>query len=758
MAETWPLVPTHWQVSLGLGMRLAEGQSPPRTPLLLLTICVLLAPARCSPGRPSWRYVSSEVVVPRKELYQGTGVPLPGWLSYSLRFGGQRHVIRMRRKTLFMPGPPLLLTQDEYGSMQADYPFIPADCYYLGYLEETPLSMVTLDTCYGGLNGIMKLDDLTYEIKPLKDSRRFEHVVSQLEADAQATGPASPPGDTEDLEPLLPRRVSESPRLSAQLYATHHGHIQGLFMSSFSTYSLFQNVTECAKFLVRIGSLIDTFLRGIDLRVYVYILLIFNTKDPAQMNDYRVPGGAFHTYYRYYIYLELFPDVGFIVITGGPLDHDFSPSARAICNDENLVMLGHGDRHFLLLSITATNHLGRIIGLYYDTPECVCQRRSTCLMYRYPEVTDSFSNCSFAHMSTLFYNSYGKCMFSSIVPYPNRTRTQDRCGNRAVGPREECDCGSLKECSLDACCTTECQLTPGTQCHVGDCCEHCMHTPAGSLCRPIMNICDLPEYCLGTHHACPDNTYVQDGTPCSEESYCFQGNCTDRTMQCQEIFGQSARNGEGCYMINALGYRYGHCGRNPENRIPKKCDWADVQCGRLQCTNVTNIPQLPEHVGFHQSLVREDTTSLCFGLDEHRATVTADVGQVRNGAPCSRGKFCINNKCDGVIRELTYDCTPEKCNHRGICNNHKSCHCRAGWKPPKCTVPGSGGSKEGGQPRFRKLLVIPNKAKLIELRVIFCRVYMFVAALLLGVAANSKTILAEPGKEENEAKEAQGKV
>ena len=45
----------------------------------------------------------------------------------------------------------------------------------------------------GGLKGTMKLDDLTYEIKPLKDSERFEHVVSQIVADASATGPAFTP-------------------------------------------------------------------------------------------------------------------------------------------------------------------------------------------------------------------------------------------------------------------------------------------------------------------------------------------------------------------------------------------------------------------------------------------------------------------------------------------------------------------------------------------------------------------------------------
>lgn len=39
----------------------------------------------------------------------------------------------------------------------------------------------------------MKLDDLTYEIKPLTNSEGFEHVVSQLVADASETGPTYGP-------------------------------------------------------------------------------------------------------------------------------------------------------------------------------------------------------------------------------------------------------------------------------------------------------------------------------------------------------------------------------------------------------------------------------------------------------------------------------------------------------------------------------------------------------------------------------------
>ncbi|TKC53109.1 hypothetical protein EI555_006607, partial [Monodon monoceros] len=115
------------QMSLSRAPRLAEGQVTRGAAVLRLGLWAVLAPVQCSQGRPSWRYISSELVIPRKELHRGKGVQTPGWLSYSLRFGGQRHVIHMRRKKLFWPGHLLLMTQDDQGALQMDYPFIPSD-------------------------------------------------------------------------------------------------------------------------------------------------------------------------------------------------------------------------------------------------------------------------------------------------------------------------------------------------------------------------------------------------------------------------------------------------------------------------------------------------------------------------------------------------------------------------------------------------------------------------------------------------------
>ncbi|XP_044927842.1 disintegrin and metalloproteinase domain-containing protein 21-like [Mustela putorius furo] len=707
--------------------------------LLILAVSEGLAPVQCSQSRPSWCYISSEVVIPRKELHHGKGVRMPGWLSYSLRFGDKRHIIHMRRKKLFWSRHLLMMTQDDQGAFQMDYPFFPPDCYYLGYLEEIPLSMVTVDTCYGGLEGIIKLDDLAYEIKPLSNSQRFEHIVSQIVADTNVTGPTYKLGHKEIMDPLFSQvNASVVPRISSKMYSSHHGIMKGLILSSNSMYTVFNNVSKCAQFLIKMCSLIDSFFQGIDANYYIGLIMIYNQRDPVLMNNYHVHYSPFVRHYKSVVYGLLIPHSSIIVIKDGPKDIDYEPVLYGICNNRNLVMLGYLGRHLLLLSIAGTQKVARNIGLYYDQSTCTCQRRSLCIMHRPVSLTDSFSNCSYIHVQHILGRRAGECLFSAEMVYLNKSLTHDRCGNYILDPGEECDCGSFKECYNNPCCTNDCTFTIDSKCNTGRCCTNCTYSPPGTLCRPIQNICDLPEYCRGMSLACPGDFYMQDGTPCTEEGYCYHGNCTDRTVHCQEIFGKNAVKGaDACYTINKRGNRYGHCRRIEGKMKADICATEDIYCGRLQCGNVTHLPRLQEHVGFHQSLI---SGFWCFGLDSHRSTGANDVGHVRPGTPCGPGKICSNTYCNGSAAQLNYDCLPEKCSHRGICNNNRNCHCHIGWDPPHCIDRGTGGSTDSGPPPRRMRSVRQNDESLVYLRVIFGRIYALIAVFLFGIATNVRTI------------------
>uniref|UniRef100_A0A8C3WZ88 Disintegrin and metalloproteinase domain-containing protein 21-like n=1 Tax=Catagonus wagneri TaxID=51154 RepID=A0A8C3WZ88_9CETA len=716
-------------MSLSRDINLAEAQVTLREALRLLGLLAVLASVQCSQDRPSWRYISSELVIPRKEPHHGKGVQMPGWLSYSLRFGGQRHVVHMRPKKIFWPGHLLLMTQDDQGALQTDHPFIPSDCYYLGYLEEVPFSRVTVDTCYGGLRGFIKLDDLTYEINPLKESQKFEHVISQIVADASAVGPMYTLGYKEEENPVFSLEdASAAPRLSSKSFSSHRANFKGFLHCTHAMHSSLGNLSDSITYLIDIGSIMDSMLLTLDSKYYISILLVYNTRDPVNTQNLG-EGSPYYQYYQQTLYPRFSPHTATLVNRHHPGDNQYQVRLHTICTNRNLLVVGHLGRNKIMVAGVASAHTGRSIGLFYDEMSCVCQRRSVCLMFCTPGLTDTFSNCSFMHVQNVYFYARIDCMFQTGFVYHNSSLTNARCGDKNVDTGETCDCGSFKECYSNPCCTDECQLTPGSSCSVDLCCSNCNYSHSGTLCRPTQNICDLPEYCSGTERFCPDDFYLQDGTPCSEEGYCYHGNCTDRSMHCKEIFGRNAVNAAiECYSINKRGNRFGHCRKLPTKTYFGACRDPDVLCGRLQCTNVTHLPALQEHVGFHQSVI---SRKLCFGVDLHRGTETNDVGYVRPGTLCRPQVFCSNTYCNGTLNDLSYDCIPEKCGYRGICNNRRNCHCHRGWDPPDCTQVGIGGSVDSGPPPKLRGSLKQSQAPIVYLKLLFGCIYAFITVILL---------------------------
>ncbi|KAM7323740.1 hypothetical protein ACRRTK_017846 [Alexandromys fortis] len=725
-------------LSLSWGMRLVERPVIPRAPLLLVALWVLvLAPSQCFQGPPTWRYISSEVVIPRKQIYHGKGFQAPGRLSYSLRFRGQRHIIHLRRKTLIWPRHLLLTTQDDQGALQMDYPYFPVDCHYIGYLEGIPQSTVTLDTCYGGLDGVMMLDDLAYEIKPLNDAHRFEHLISQVVADSAAVGPMN---EWKHLDqstgPSLSRPNSNvAPRISSRDYASHPAAIKGHMLAGNYVHIVTNNITRTGIYLFSLASLMDSYMKNIHLRYYVFLFTVFNYRDPVESIGQKTIGcGAFYKYYQDNFYMKFRPDDANFINQFGPSDQNGDPTMRSVCTQEGLSCTGKNNRYYVFVSVMLSNRVGRKLGLNFDNEAyCNCQRRATCIMFRSPLLTDTFSNCSLAELNEIL-STPGEmpCLFYDYHTYYNRSISYDFCGNYEIDEGEQCDCGSLKECYANSCCTPDCRFTPGSICDKESCCVNCTYSPSGTLCRSIQNICDLPEYCNGSILTCPTDFYLQDGTPCSEEGYCYKGNCTDRNIHCKEIFGVSARAGnKRCYDINKESYRFGHCRRRQESLVFTACADKDKMCGRLQCTNVTFLPHLQEHVSFHQSVISGFS---CFGLDEHRATESTDVGRVRYGTPCSQTNFCDRGSCNGSLGKLDYDCTPEKCNFRGVCNNHRNCHCHVGWDPPNCIGDGPGGSVDSGPLPLKMRTIRQRQQPVVYLRIVFGRIYVFIGSLLFGVA------------------------
>lgn len=122
-----------------------------------------------------------EVVIPLRLRGTGREVKLPSWLSYSLRFGGQRHVLHMKANKLLFSTHLPVFTYTKWSVLLEDYPFVQNDCYYQGYVEGVSESLAALSTCLRGFRGIFKINNIVYEIKPKRPSTSFEHLLYKMD-------------------------------------------------------------------------------------------------------------------------------------------------------------------------------------------------------------------------------------------------------------------------------------------------------------------------------------------------------------------------------------------------------------------------------------------------------------------------------------------------------------------------------------------------------------------------------------------------
>lgn len=109
--------------------------------------------------------------------------------------------------------------------------------------------------------------------------------------------------------------------------------------------------------------------------------------------------------------------------------------------------------------------------------------------------------------------------------------------------------------------------------------------------------------------------------------------------------------------------------------VPKKDPY-----GRLQCINVETLPQMPDPILISTHLHEENL--MCWGIvGYHLAMVPMglpDLGMINDGTSCGKERVCLIEKCVNSS-VLNFDCFPEKCNHRGVCNSSRNCHCLYGW-------------------------------------------------------------------------------
>ncbi|KAJ0067746.1 hypothetical protein NL108_010065 [Boleophthalmus pectinirostris] len=344
-----------------------------------------------------------------------------------------------------------------------------------------------------------------------------------------------------------------------------------------------------------------------------------------------------------------------------------------LCSGHSVgVVQDHSDRA-IAVGATLAHEMGHNLGMNHDdSSACVCQGDS-CIMAPSLSwnVPRSFSSCSGTNYEKYLLNRSPGCLLDR--PEYRALVIPGVCGNGFVEAGEQCDCGTVEECTNRCCNASTCAFSEGSQCAEGECCQDCRIAGRSRECRPQQDECDLAEYCDGESALCPEDVFSVNGLPCdSEKGFCYNGQCPQRQTQCVKMYGPGAIEARsGCFDQNTRGTYYAFCKRPARDQfIP--CQKQDIFCGKLFCQYGNDNPN-------YGRMVRVSDCKATF-YDDY----TSDFGQVDTGTVCGDGKVCSENEC--VDLEIAYRNTncSAKCPGHAVCNHRSECQCEPGWMPPNC--------------------------------------------------------------------------
>ncbi|XP_031247096.1 LOW QUALITY PROTEIN: disintegrin and metalloproteinase domain-containing protein 25-like [Mastomys coucha] len=545
--------------------------------------------------------------------------------------------------------------------------------------------------------GILQINGTVYEIKPKSLSSTFEHSVHKIDSEETELLPMRCALTEEEIQQMKLQK-NEKPTLMQshdEGWWTHKCFLDLALVVDRERIRYHNNNTSHVLVeIFTIINIINEIYFALDIEVLLIGVEMWNEGNHVPVDRMEILLEEFCVWKTISLNIRIPNDIAHIFVNryfGNLLGLAYVGSVCVPSHNcgvdrllgRNLWFFGHIIAH----------EMGHNLGMRHDSSSCTCGSKN-CLMSPTYNANPEFSNCSYAAFWTTFATT--NCLRKekkSIGIFGTQF-----CGNGVVDDGEQCDCGDWHMCRADQCCNPSCTLKAGAACAFGLCCLHCQILPAGTLCRQEVNECDLPEWCNGQSHKCPNDVYLLDGSPCKDGGYCYEKRCNNRDEQCKQIFGKEARSAaHSCYReLNTQGDRFGNCGmiRNAYLR----CHDSDILCGRVQCENVRGIPYLREHSTVLWTHLNGVT---CWGTDYHFGMTIPDIGFVKDGTDCGPEHVCINKKC--VNKSMWLDqCSPKTCTLKGVCNNLHHCHCNHGWDPPRCLESGFGGSVDSGPPPGEK--------------------------------------------------------
>ncbi|XP_005410605.1 PREDICTED: disintegrin and metalloproteinase domain-containing protein 5-like isoform X2 [Chinchilla lanigera] len=619
------------------------------------------------------------------------------WVAYIITLKGKPYFVHLKKQS-FLSSASVVYSYDKRGIQHSQTLLPQMDCSYSGYVTGFPHSLVALMTC-SGLRGVMQFKNVSYKIEPLEAVSGFMHLIYEENNDnthVPLFGENDSFAQLNDVDSEV--RSSIHKTKFAKLFPRY---IEICIIVDKNLFDYMgSDIKTVTQKVIQLMGLVNSMFAQLKLTILISSIEIW-----SKTNKITTTGHPDDVLFRFlawkHQHVGLKHHISYLLVFEKHPTFIGATFPRYIC-DKNYasgVALYPAGLSLESYAVIIVQLLGLNMGLVYDnTDTCYCSA-DVCTMTPkavYSGGLKDFSTCSLDSFKS-FATHYGlSCLKNNPheVPVYKQTKPKRICGNSIREEGEECDCGTLQNCTHKKCCDpTTCRKKKGAKCGSGACCTtDCQIKKANVLCRPSVDAdCDFDEYCNGQQGDCVPDTYAHDGHSCdSGGAFCFSGTCRTHDKQCQELLGGDSRGASfACFdEINSEGDRYGNCGKF-------QCNIRNALCGKLVCmwphkelVSRVNLSVIYTHVRDEICVTTSKTVRKVVrtaSLSTYLHPEDRDETFVQDGTICGPEQYCDKWHCKEVRFVLNTSCRSSlHCSSKGICNNFHNCHCEKGYSPPEC--------------------------------------------------------------------------